>query len=104
MGDEEKCGPKCALNNLQQVENLRLRGNVKRRNALVADEDLGFNVGERTYENGNCLYENIPTGGSKEAYELGAEIQGFDLRDFGLTLTKDGSTYDYVEELSLIHI
>ncbi len=35
-----------------------------------SDEDWGCNVGECHYIGGEIKYENIPNGGSKEAYEL----------------------------------
>ncbi|MHB1454220.1 MAG: DUF3846 domain-containing protein [Saccharofermentanales bacterium] len=63
-----------------------------------ADEDIGFNVGERTYENGKCLYENIPYGGTRESYELAAEIHNVELEDFGLKLSADESTYEFVDD------
>lgn len=39
-----------------------------------ADEDFGHNVGELTYNNGKCIHNNIPKGGSEDAYELAADI------------------------------
>lgn len=63
-----------------------------------SDEDFAYNVGEQEYQNGEIISENIPFGGSKEAYELAAEIQGYDLEDLGYRLSADGSNYEYVED------
>ena len=40
-----------------------------------ADEDFGYNVGEYTLLGGEEILENIPNGGSDEAYELAMDIQ-----------------------------
>lgn len=61
------------------------------------DEDFGYNVGEREYQDGTCIFENIPTGGSKEAYEIAAEIQGNDLEELGYRLSNDGTNYEYID-------
>ena len=63
-----------------------------------ADENIGYNVGKIVIRDGKLLEENIPKGGSKEAYEMSAEILGEDLRDLGFTLSPDGKTYEYAEE------
>lgn len=67
-----------------------------------ADEDFGYNTGEIHYKGGEVTFENVPDGGSKEAYELAADIQGVDLEE-NFKLSEDGTTYEYVndEELSL---
>lgn len=62
-----------------------------------ADEDIGYNVGKVLIRGGAVREQNIPVGGSKEAYEMAAEIMGDDLADWGLVLSKDGSTYEYHE-------
>jgi hypothetical protein len=41
-----------------------------------ADEDFGHNVGEYTFQAGDIVEELTPEGGSDEAYELAADIQG----------------------------
>ena len=41
-----------------------------------ADEDFGHNVGEYTFQAGDIVEENTPEGGSDEAFELAADIQG----------------------------
>ena len=63
-----------------------------------ADENIGYNVGMIVVRDGKLLEENIPEGGSKEAYEMAARILCEDLEDLGFRLSKDGSTYEYAEE------
>ena len=41
-----------------------------------ADEDFGHNVGKYTFEDGECVDENIPKGGSPEALRMAMEIRG----------------------------
>lgn len=60
-----------------------------------ADEDLGMNVGEITLQGGEIIDQDIPIDGSREAYEMAAEIRGLDLSECSLFLSKDGSTYEY---------
>lgn len=60
-----------------------------------ADEDIGHNVGESTLKGGKVVDSNIPADGSREAYEMAAEIMGVDLSDFNLCLTGDGTSYEY---------
>ena len=60
-----------------------------------ADEALGSNVGTIDYKDGKILRELIPDDFSKEAYELAAEIWGYDLADEGYVLSADGTTYEY---------
>lgn len=60
-----------------------------------ADEDIGHNVGEFTFKSGEVVDINIPADGSREAYEMAADIMEVDLSDFNLYLTKDGSSYEY---------
>lgn len=63
-----------------------------------ADEDIGSNVGEATFQSGTMIDAYIPTPGSKEAYELASDIMGIDLAEFDLYLSEDKSTYEYREE------
>ena len=63
-----------------------------------ADEDIGFNVGECVIQDGQCLEDRTPREGSREAFELAADIMGEDLADWGFTLSKDGSTYEWRDE------
>lgn len=69
-----------------------------------ADEDFGYNVGEKEYENGEESFSHVPEGGSKEALELAAEIHGLDLADEGYVFDEKTGTYEYhdTEEASAI--
>lgn len=60
-----------------------------------ADEDIGSNVGVLVYENGEIIGANLPNNGSREAYELAADILGEDLKDMGFILSKDGTMYHF---------
>ena len=60
-----------------------------------ADEDIGSNVGVIDYKGGVEVEWLIPDSGSKEAYELAAEILEDDLADMGFVPTADGSTYEF---------
>ena len=60
-----------------------------------ADEDIGHNVGELTLKGGEVIDLNVPEDGSREAYEMAAEIMGADLSDYDLCLTADGRSYEY---------
>lgn len=62
-----------------------------------ADEDIGSNVGEAVYKNGEMIDANIPEPCSRAAYELASNIIGIDLADFDLYLSEDKSTYEYHE-------
>ncbi|MDR0884522.1 MAG: hypothetical protein LBN05_07965 [Oscillospiraceae bacterium] len=63
-----------------------------------ADEDIGHNVGEITYEGGEQVAYDVPTGGSKEAYEMAAEILEMPLSEFGLYYSEDTGSYVYHEQ------
>ena len=41
-----------------------------------ADEDFGHNVGKYTFEDGECIGEDIPEGGSFEALKMAIDIRG----------------------------
>lgn len=60
-----------------------------------ADEDTGYNVGKYTLEGGEVTYENIPKGGSKEAYEIVFEVKPYLEEDFVLI---DGE-YEWKEDV-----
>lgn len=60
-----------------------------------ADEDIGHNVGEFTIKDGEVIDINVPEGGSREAYEMAAEIMDISLSDYNLHLTRNGSGYEY---------
>ena len=63
-----------------------------------ADEDIGNNVGKCEFQSGDVIWADIPTPGSREAYEMAADIQGVELADYNLYLTPDGSAYEYRDE------
>lgn len=71
-----------------------------------ADEDFGMNTGSMVYENGEITEEFVPTGGSKEAYELASEILDCDVLDYGMRLNANGSNYINIEndEYELIEL
>ena len=52
-------------------------------------------MGELTLKGGEVIGLNVPEGGSREAYEMAAEIMNVDLSDYDLCLTADGSSYEY---------
>ncbi len=60
-----------------------------------ADEDFGYNVGEKEYEDGMEINSHIPNGGSKEALELAAEIHAVDLAEMGYLLNESTGEYEY---------
>ncbi|MDD4546143.1 MAG: hypothetical protein PHR24_02455, partial [Oscillospiraceae bacterium] len=64
-----------------------------------ADEDFGHNVGEQDYLGGEIVSENIPIGGSAEAYEMAADILGIELNseESGYYLSADESGYFYLD-------
>ena len=62
-----------------------------------ADEDLGRNVGEIVFKNGEQIEVDIPAVDSRVAYEMAAKLTGIDLASCNLFLTADKSTYEYQE-------
>lgn len=46
-----------------------------------ADDDFGHNCGVVVFLAGNAIEENIPKGGSAEAYRIAAKIQGGEIED-----------------------
>jgi hypothetical protein len=46
----------------------------------------------------------LPENGSRQAYELAAQIMGLDLKEMGFVLSKDGSTYEFDMEASEIPV
>lgn len=64
-----------------------------------ADEDVGNNVGELVLKGGEIMEDHTPIPGTREAYEMASDILGIDLAEFGLYLNKDGSNYEYQDEL-----
>ena len=66
-----------------------------------ADEDIGRNVGRVIVQAGSIKDITIPEAGSKEAYEMSADIIGFCLDEVGFVLSGDGKTYIYQEREDL---
>ena len=64
-----------------------------------ADEDFGYNVGEREYRNGEVVSETFLDGGSVEAYETASDILQIELysEESGYYLSADGSGYFYLD-------
>ena len=66
-----------------------------------ADEDFGHNCGEYTFQAGDLVEEYTPEGGSNEAHELAADIQGspewFLDRVYGI----EAETADELEEYEI---
>ena len=62
-----------------------------------ADEDIGGNVGEREYRNGETEYENIPYS-EKEAFELAFDIWETTPYDMGLLLNKSQTEYINIQK------
>ena len=63
-----------------------------------ADEDIGSNVGEIYFYDGQPTVTNIPETQSRAAYELSAEILGVDLAEYNLYLSEDKSNYQYMPD------
>lgn len=62
-----------------------------------ADEDIGSNVGQQTWQNGEITDEFIPDHLSAGAYELAADIMGIDLAEYGLQYSEEDESYHYVD-------
>ena len=60
-----------------------------------ADEDFGYNVGRKEFENGEEIFSHTPPGGSKEALELAAEVHGWDLAEEGYLYNEKTGEYEY---------
>ena len=58
-----------------------------------ADEDIGTNLGEREYKNGDIVYQHIPDSFSKEAYDMAFETWGAVPEEYGLKLNSAGTEY-----------
>jgi hypothetical protein len=63
-----------------------------------ADEDIGANVGEHLWQDGELLDWDIPKSKSKEAYEMAADIMGAELSDYDLFYDEDIGNYRYMEQ------
>ena len=49
-----------------------------------ADEDMGYNVGTVEYADGEIAGEDIPDGGSVEAFRMALRVWDYDEEDFGM--------------------
>lgn len=59
-----------------------------------ASEDFGYTVGLIKYKDTDILYENIPKGGTKEAYDLACSIRKETLKEHYIN-----ENYEYDENL-----
>ncbi|MDE6725053.1 MAG: hypothetical protein K2J79_05555, partial [Ruminiclostridium sp.] len=59
-----------------------------------ADEDIGINMGDVTFKNGECVDEVSFENDSKEAIEFAAEMWGIDLEEEGLYFNEKSGTYE----------
>ncbi len=62
-----------------------------------ADEDIGSNCGQRTYQGGTILDEYYPDYG-KRSVEFACQVMGAAPEDYGLVLNRDGTEYVCAEE------
>lgn len=62
-----------------------------------ADENLGVNCGQRTYQAGAILDECYPDYG-KRTVEFACQVMGTEPKDHGLVLSQDGTEYICAEE------
>jgi len=63
-----------------------------------ADEDIGNNVGEKLYVDGEVVECDMPIPYSKEAYEMAAEILTIELAEHGFYLNPSSDEYEYHED------
>jgi len=66
-----------------------------------ADEDIGANMGEIVYQDGEQVDYDVPDLHSREAYEMAADVIGFDLQSSGYRLSDRDGTYHYYESLDV---
>ena len=64
-----------------------------------ADEDLGNNVGEYIYLNGEAISMDIPPPGSARAYEMAFDILDRTAEDMFYRLNPETGTYEFDEQL-----
>lgn len=63
-----------------------------------ADEDFGYNCGEIVFSAGDSIEENIPKGGSGEAYVLASKIQQVSLEQLMCQIA-DSEDEDFISNL-----
>jgi hypothetical protein len=66
-----------------------------------ADEDFGHNVGEYTLMEGDVIEQNTPEGGSDEAFELAADITGYEDYFTDRVYDIEAETADELEDYEL---
>ena len=59
-----------------------------------ADEDIGLNIGDVTFKNGECVDGISFENDSKEAIEFATEMWGLDLEEEGLIYNEKSGTYE----------
>ena len=59
-----------------------------------ADEDIGINMGDVTFKNGECVDEISFDNDSKEAIEFAADMWGIDLEEEGFVFNEKSGTYE----------
>ena len=59
-----------------------------------ADEDIGINMGDVTFKDGECVDEISFENDSKEAIEFAAEMWGLDLEEEGFVFNEKSGTYE----------
>ena len=59
-----------------------------------ADEDIGINMGDVTFKNGECVDEISFDNDSKEAIEFAADMWGIDLEEEGFVFNEKLGTYE----------
>lgn len=69
-----------------------------------ADEDFGHNVGEYSLQNGEAISQNIPEGGSEEAYEMAADITGYESYLTDRVYDIEAETIDELEDYEKTYI
>ena len=60
-----------------------------------ADEDIGANVGVAEFEGGEVVHDEFYEDGSREAYELAADLWWLDLEEEGYVFDEKTQTYEY---------
>ena len=63
-------------------------------NYCWADEDIGCNMGDVTFKDGECIDSIEFEAFSKEAFEFAAEMWGLDLEEEGLVFNEQSGTYE----------
>lgn len=65
-----------------------------------ADEDMGSNVGEVEFSDGQAKFENIPSDQSKEAYEVFSRVNDTNAEDNDLMFDEHSGTYEWHDNAS----